>query len=148
MTCGGVSASCARRLSRLDADVRRLGTAIPRLLPRPLAPPPQPRPGGEPRRRRRAAAAGDVQVGAAARTEAPAVLAAERAGGQREDDLLVHERGEVDLAPLVETERQVLGVERSVAERCGRSRREHEAKGGVEPEGVVLGAPCAAAADE
>jgi len=59
-------------------------------------------------RRGGAAAGAGVQVRAAARAEAAARLPAQRARGQREDDLLVHEGRQVDLVALVVAERQNL----------------------------------------
>src|SRR3989441_7685102 len=62
-------------------------------------------------RRGGAAAGAGVQVRAAARAKTAAGLSTQRARGQREDDLFVHEGRQIDLVALVVAERQVLGGE-------------------------------------
>src|SRR5262245_8431451 len=104
MTCGAVSASWARRLSRLLEEVRRLGTAMrnPFLGCGSLPAHERVQHGEAGIRRRRGTAAGAlVQVGAAARAEAAAGLGTERTRGEREDRLLVDEWRHVDVLPFV-----------------------------------------------
>src|SRR3989441_4409901 len=62
-------------------------------------------------RRGGAAAGAGVQVRAAVRTETAARLPTQRARGQRQDDLLVHEGRQIDLVALVVAEGQIVGGE-------------------------------------
>src|SRR5206468_3802165 len=96
-------------------------------------------------RRCGAAAGAGVQVRAAARAEAAARLPAQRARGQREDDLLVHEGRQIDLVALVVAERQVVGGEAGRLARRRRAWLEHEDEGMVEAESVLLEAAGAGA---
>src|SRR5262249_50779661 len=88
-------------------------------------------------RGRGATARSGVQVRPAPRAKTPTPFSAQRTGREREDDLLVDERREIDLLALVVAERHVLGRQASAAA-LGRTRCEHEDERMVEPEAVLL----------